>query len=283
MSRVLLLIGLVILGGCAVLNPQAEETPVIVTATSAQPEFIIITNTPSPAATPVLAATLPPNNSAGDEVSASSISTATPTATATLGISQTPTFTATPTNTVETPGSSIKPVGVGGTITGEIACTNAPGGGFGTIYNTRPDTNIQLGCPIGTATPVSSAYQVYESGIMIWVSSLSDTQQSAIFAIYNNGTFQRFNDTWRDGVDPISVGLNPPAGRLEPIRGFGKIWRESVGVSDQLGWATGTEIGGDGFTLAFERGQMIYIPQNGQTYILVAGAPGVWNSVNQPF
>ena len=37
----------------------------------------------------------------------------------------------------------------------------------------------------------------------------------------------------------------PPAGLLQPIRGFGKIWRETSGVRDKLGWATVPEQGFD--------------------------------------
>ena len=31
----------------------------------------------------------------------------------------------------------------------------------------------------------------------------------------------------------------PPEGYYEPVRGFGKVWREERGVREHLGWATG--------------------------------------------
>ena len=43
-------------------------------------------------------------------------------------------------------------------------------------------------------------------------------------------------------TDPAIV---PPDGRFQPIRGFGKLWRERPDVRDRLGWALGVELGFD--------------------------------------
>lgn len=277
-SFLLVLLGLTFfLGACDLVGSEPTLTPIVVTATQ-EPRFLIVTATFTPSPSPVLAPTLP-----GQELTP--FSTSTSAATATPAVTQTPTFTLTPTDTPITPGAIIGPVGgipAGG---GLSVCSIAPQGGFGVVYANNPDIAAQIGCPLGSgsATPVNNAYQTYEGGLMVWVSSVGATGQPGIFAIFNDSTFQRFNDTWRDGIDPVSVGLNPPAGRIEPIRGFGKVWRETAGMSEALGWATSEEIGGTGFVLSFERGEMIYVPQNGQTYVLVAGAPGVWTSIAQPY
>ncbi|MBZ0310144.1 MAG: hypothetical protein K8I82_29050 [Anaerolineae bacterium] len=266
-----------LLGACDLIGTEPTLTPIMVTATQEQ-RFLIVTATFTPSPSPVLAPTLP-----GQELTP--FRTSTSAATATQAVTQTPTFTPTPTDTPVTPGAIFAPVGGIQASGGVSICSSAPQGGFGTVYTNNPDIAAQIGCPLGSgsATPVNNAYQTYEGGLMVWVSSVGVTGQSGIFAIINDGTFQRFNDTWREGIDPFSVGLSPPSGRIEPIRGFGKVWRETAGMSETMGWATSEEIGGTGFVLSFERGEMIYVPQNGQTYVLVAGVPGVWTSIAQPY
>lgn len=190
----------------------------------------------------------------------------------------TPTFTPTATDTPVTPGVvSYAPVG-GFNAAGGTACTNAAQGVFATIIQNDANLQAALGCPLSSVSSViSSAYQPYQNGLMIWVSALGIQPQTAIYALYNNGTYQRYNDTWREG-DLVSGGETPPGGLLEPVRGFGKIWRESPGVREGLGWATSGEIGGSATIQLFERGEMIAVVQAGQTYILVTGAPGTWTA-----
>ena len=53
-------------------------------------------------------------------------------------------------------------------------------------------------------------------------------------------SYRQFADTW-DASQPASGGLVPPAELLEPMRGFGKVWRETPDVRAQLGWATTPE------------------------------------------
>jgi hypothetical protein len=276
-SHLLGFVLILLLAACDAFNQNGVPSPIYVTATSQQ--FIIVTNTPSPSPSPVLAPTLPGGVEAGQRPTAS------PTLAVTLtpAITNTPTFTPTPTDTPVTPGAIILPVG--GAASSEIgSCQTTPSGGFGEIYTGNPELAAQIGCPLDTAAlSISSAYQTYERGIMMWVSAVGASGASGIYAIYNNGSYQRFNDTWVEGVDPVSIGAAPPPGLVEPIRGFGKVWRESPGVSDTLGWANSAEQGGNAFVQTFERGEMIYVPQNGQTYILVSGQPGTWTSLAQPF
>lgn len=296
--RSVILIGLLLvfsLSACDVLGGDPTVTPIFVTAT---PAFIIVTNTPSPSPSPVLAPTIDRGGNdatpiAGDNINTDPTQPPPPTATATTLITLTPTFTPTPTNTRTIDGvSAFQPVGIapGEAIEGAVdspfllpgECATTPSGGFATVYGNNPDLAGQLGCATTAATAVASAYQPFERGLMVWVASQASPPQPAIYALTtNNSTYQAFADTWREGVDPDSTGAQPPSpGLLEPIRGFGKVWREAGGVQSQLGWATSSEAGGNATIQQFDRGTMIYLTQTGQTYILLAGAPGTWSSVS---
>lgn len=70
----------------------------------------------------------------------------------------------------------------------------------------------------------------FERGHMIW---RQDTR--TIYAAYDDGTWRGFPDTFGPG-DPDVTGLTPPPGRLEPTRGFGKVWRQNPDVQTKIGW-----------------------------------------------
>lgn len=281
LKRSVFIILLFLMVGCGALGGNNDNlTPIFVTAT---PRIIVVSETPLPGPTSVIAPTLP---SDATEAALDFDTPDTPTPRPTQ-ITLTPTFTPTPTNTPPTEGAPrFVPVGgganavsFGGDAVG--ACTTPPTGGFATIYNSDPNIPSQLSCPVSGAATVSSAYQTFQNGVMIWVSSVGAGGQSAIYVLYNNSTYQRFADTWVEGVDPSSTGLQAPSPDLrEPIRGFGKVWRQSGGVRDSLGWATSNEQGGTGATQVYERGELVYITQSGQTYILSAGTPGTWTAVS---
>lgn len=262
------------LPGCGLL----QDAPPTVTP-------IYITATPFPLVVPIVATETPLPTSVLAPTSAALLPTQAPrtaTPTPAPAITRTPTFTPTATDTPITPGAAgFVPVGgVGGPASvGAAGCANPPQGYFGALFQAEPALSAALGCPLtGASSAVSSAYQPFQNGVMIWVASLGVPAQPAIYAVYNNGTYQRFNDTFVEGVDPASAGAQPPPGLLEPVRGFGKVWRDYAAVRDTLGWATGGEIGGSAQVLAFERGEMISVAQAGQTYILIAGAPGTWSA-----
>ncbi|MBN1203243.1 MAG: hypothetical protein JXJ20_15450 [Anaerolineae bacterium] len=262
--------------GCGMLRDQPPTpTPIYVTATP-ELQIVPIVATETPGATSVMAATdvsMLPTEGA----------TRTPTQLPTEPITLTPSFTPSPTDTPVTPNAPVIYGPVGG-ITGAngepgTGCATVPQGGFGSIFQSDPSIQAAIGCPLaGSAVSASSAYQTFENGVMIWVSSLGAQPQPAIYALFNNGTYQRYNDTFTDGVDPESSGAAPPPGKIEPVRGFGKVWRENGIVHESLGWATSQEIGGAAQVLMFERGEMVYVGQSQQTYVLVTGAPGTWSA-----
>jgi hypothetical protein len=186
-------------------------------------------------------------------------------------------------STIPLPGATA--VGGGGVILTPVTntCAFTPAGGFGQIYANDPLLPSQLGCPVG-APPVNSvragAVQEFQYGFMAWVPGSADNGQIYIF--YVNGTYKRFPDTWIDGTDPVSGGETPPeANLLEPVRGFGKVWRENQEVRTALGWATAAERTATITSLNFERGHMHYIDVRGSTYILVQSAidSGTWRQI----
>lgn len=56
--------------------------------------------------------------------------------------------------------------------------------------------------------------------------------------------WQIFEDTFQEGMPEFDPSLIPPDdGFIQPIRGFGLLWRESPGLREELGWAIETEVG----------------------------------------
>lgn len=148
------------------------------------------------------------------------------------------------------------------------SCQFLPPGGFGTAIINDPNLILQVGCPVGSppiVASLSSAVQNFQNGQMLWL----DASPGNIYVFYNNGTFQRFNDTYNAAVDPVSGGETPPAGLFEPVRGFGKVWRENASVRNALGWAIGSEQGTQTVSLDFDRGRMLSTPVRGDIVILV--------------
>ncbi|MBC8164017.1 MAG: hypothetical protein H7Z42_22635 [Roseiflexaceae bacterium] len=107
---------------------------------------------------------------------------------------------------------------------------------------------------------VPIATQQFERGQLVWTSG-PNGGPGAIFIIFfdnkrNRLTFQSFAGTWKEG-DANSGGETPPAGLVEPIRGFGKLWRENAFVRNTLGWATAREVGSTGHYQYFRGGGMM--------------------------
>lgn len=96
-------------------------------------------------------------------------------------------------------------------------------------------------CSNYNATTLSNiAVQRFERGVMIW------TQRSdKIYILLNDarmGEAWEVNaNTWFAGMPENDATIVPPTGKFQPVRGFGKIWRERFGqygaLRDALGWA----------------------------------------------
>jgi hypothetical protein len=95
------------------------------------------------------------------------------------------------------------------------------------------------------------------------------TRERIIYVFFDDGSFRQFSDTWVAG-DPVSGGLTPPAGRYEPVRAFGKVWREGTGaqVRERLGWAIAPEKAGPGAYQRFDRGEMYWSGASDKIWVL---------------
>jgi len=155
-------------------------------------------------------------------------------------------------------------------------CTTLPSGGFASALQADSGLSASLGCANGVVITLPSATQSFERGTMIWV---SEGGSGLIYVFKSDGTFQRYPDTFISGQDPDSGGEIPPAGLIEPVRGFGKIWRTMAGVRDGVGWGISPE-GGDTATVQeFTNGRLIYLPTRGNILALTySGSPnnGTW-------
>ncbi|MCX6046655.1 MAG: hypothetical protein NT075_16240 [Chloroflexi bacterium] len=147
-----------------------------------------------------------------------------------------------------------------------------PEGAFASQW--EKDTRLQQGlgwAKTAAAGTTAAAIQTFDHGTMIW---RSDTQQ--IYVIYADRTWAVFTDTFKEGDAESDPNLRVPQGKLQPMRGFGKIWRENPTVHDKLGWATAKEQGINSPLHNFEHGFMLRA--GGLVYGLVEQADGtrVW-------
>ena len=99
-------------------------------------------------------------------------------------------------------------------------------------------------CP-GPASTTRLVEQHFQHGVMLW---RADGRVGQIYVFYDTNDGELFADTWQAGMPEADPALTPPAGLYQPVRGFGKVWREAVSIHhsgqvlrDVLGWATEPE------------------------------------------
>ncbi|MEL6269636.1 MAG: hypothetical protein AAFR22_07480, partial [Chloroflexota bacterium] len=82
----------------------------------------------------------------------------------------------------------------------------------------------------------SDAYQPFENGHMIW-----DHTTGSVWILTNTGQATHYPESTYRNLPDDPVTEQPPAGRVSPVSGFGRVWGNFDTVRTQLGWATGTE------------------------------------------
>jgi hypothetical protein len=112
---------------------------------------------------------------------------------------------------------------------------------------TTPPIPTETPIPPNAPTPVRAriqvAEQLYEGGRMFWLQPTSQIWVLVVTA-EGRGTWSVYQDTFVEGTDIVTdPSLVPPEGRLQPERGFGKLWRESSTVREALDWAVTPEFG----------------------------------------
>jgi len=125
-----------------------------------------------------------------------------------------------------------------------------------TFYFSSSNKPIVGGCPYRPVVVVRGAQQAFEHGRMLWLAPIpaantpsGSAEGAAVYVLYDAGVmdawkvWQKYDDLWTAGEPESDPTLQPPAGLYQPVRGFGKIWRETPGMRDKLGWALAPEQG----------------------------------------
>jgi hypothetical protein len=176
-------------------------------------------------------------------------------------------------------GSSVDPPGTA--VAPSSTCPTPPIRGFGNVWSNNDEVRSLLNCPAGQEQGADVTLQQFENGWMLRIPPAAQGQAARIYALFNDGQdYASFPDSWSQAADPVSAGLNAPAGLLEPERGFGKVWREGTGahVRDRLGWAISPEQAGAGSRQSFRGGQMVFVPGPRVIFVLTSasGSAELW-------
>lgn len=109
----------------------------------------------------------------------------------------------------------------------------------------EPPTPTLSAFPTETRAQIYIAHQDFQNGYMIWIST---TTPKVVWVLIkspdnpNQGEWRIYQDTYADGEPEVDANLTPPSADMyQPRRGFGKLWRETPGLRDALGWATTPE------------------------------------------
>lgn len=147
-----------------------------------------------------------------------------------------------------------------------------PGGALASVWESSPETRADLGWALTeVAESIPAAYQPFERGSMIW-----NGRSGTIVVLYDDGTWQSFEDTFEEGEAEFDPSLTPPGGAEQPIRGFGKLWRQTEAVQNRLGWALVEERGYTAFLHEFENGALLSTPSGIVTLIRDGDHNGRW-------
>lgn len=142
------------------------------------------------------------------------------------------------------------------------SCSNEPRGEF---HNLWMKYQGQLGCPL-QIEPLTGDFveQPFEGGHMFWVAQID-----LAFITFggDQGDWTLYQIKWVDNGSPESCNVQVPAGKIQPIRGFGWIWCREQEIQNRLGWALDTERGfsaGVDLIQGFENG-IIFRDSDGKT------------------
>jgi hypothetical protein len=134
-------------------------------------------------------------------------------------------------------------------------CPEPPADFIADLWQADVDLANRLGCPQAAAQTTAGAWQPFEGGDILWRQDLN-----LIYVLPKSGAWQPYGDTWEDGDLQFDSAIIAPNGLYQPVRGFGKVWREKTGVRETVGWGTREEVGGTaqlqqfvgGFALALD-------------------------------
>ena len=123
-----------------------------------------------------------------------------------------------------------------------MPCAVDPAPRFAAAWEMYAD---QLGCALNEAHAQAAASQGFERGFLLWredpdyVYVMHDDGRLGLYPMSVYPESVRRNPP---GADPSIV---PPSGLLQPVRGFGLVWRDNPEVRDGVGWALENEARAD--------------------------------------
>lgn len=101
--------------------------------------------------------------------------------------------------------------------------------------------------PAPIASEIFIAEQEFERARLFWLEPAERIQ--SIWVLYKDeeaslkGNWSIFEDTFEEGEMSSDPNIVPPEGFLQPIRGFGKLWRNDPELREEVGWALQREFG----------------------------------------
>lgn len=134
------------------------------------------------------------------------------------------------------------------------------------------DARVQQALGWATAAEAISspaAIQRFDNGVMIWVQATG-----RIYAFLKDGRWFSYADTFREGDPESDPAFSPPDGRQQPLRGFGKVWRDHADLRDAIGWALAKEEPATAARLPFERGAVLRVGVF--LYTMIGEEAGEW-------
>ena len=103
------------------------------------------------------------------------------------------------------------------------------------------------GLPAPIANEIFIAEQEFERARFFWLEPAERTQ--SIWVLFHEdqtavkGKWNIFEDTFEEGEMSRDPNIVPPEGFQQPIRGFGKLWRNDPALREEVGWALQREFG----------------------------------------
>jgi len=159
-------------------------------------------------------------------------------------------------------------------------------------YFFEPAPTGWASCPYRPPGFSWAAEQPFENGRMIWLQEIPRESTASgvpegpyIYVLYKDDqlpAWQRYDDTWTSEQPETDPAIVPPEGFRQPIRGFGKLWRNNAEVRERLGWALEPERGFDGayqigWEPAYEADGAYLRTVDGR--VLALSVLGLWNYV----
>lgn len=126
--------------------------------------------------------------------------------------------------------------------------------GFGLLWHSNPAVAQAVGCPLAAETGLSARVQLYQSGVMIWLDTLTPNIDQAPWVI----------TLISDSAARYRVPADGPAwedGAREPSGAFAWIWNNVFSVRQSIGSALDPWYATDAAVQRFDHGTMIWLRQ----------------------